>query len=76
VSTPDHRPGEPLPSAGEGPLQSRNRRATRRAWGLWGGVLATLAAVVVVAWLVWGFRWPSTAEVVVDPAPEVPTAER
>ncbi len=40
------------------------RRRGRAGW-----LAFALLAGLLVLWLVWGFRWPPTAEVVVEPEP-------
>lgn len=46
-------------------LQQRRVRKARRFWTR-ACVLLTLTLAAL--WLLWGFRWPPTAEVVVDSA--------
>lgn len=43
------------------------------SWRVVGWTSAVLIAVVAALWLVWGFRWPPTSDVVSRPEPEAYT---
>lgn len=50
--------------------QTPNPTFTRRGTWAFLGALGVLAAALAGLWLLWGFRWPPTAEVVTQAEPE------